>query len=108
MRLKSHTYYTFTERMKKAYLVICSIACAVLFGHLAFWAVVGGAGAVGFMLGTLFIGGISLLFWFPASLVAFVVALKLPRKKEKLKNVLLTFPAITLFLMYTAGKYYGP
>ena len=107
-RLKPRPHSTFTEKMKKAYLVISSIAALALFGHICFWMVAGGEGALGFMLGTIFIGGIPLLFWFPVALVSFLVALKLPKKKENLKNLLLACPILTLVLLYAAGEYYGP
>ena len=93
--------------MKKAYLIISSIASLILLGNLLYWATAGSGGALGFMLGTLFIGGILILFWFPASLLSFGIALTLSKEKEKLKNSLLGFPILTVILFYAAGEYHG-
>jgi len=76
--------------------------------HIGFWLVAGGAGGLNFILGTIFIVGIPLYIWFPVSTVAFIMALKLPAKNEKLKNVLLAIPTLALVLLYSAGEYYGP
>jgi len=94
--------------MKKAYLILSSISSLILVGNLGYWVIAGDGGALGFLLRTLFIGGIPILFWFPAALVSFGIALALSKEKEKLKNVLLAFPILTLVLFYTAGEYHGP
>lgn len=94
--------------MKKAYLILSSIASFILVGNLGYWAIAGDGGAIGFLLKTLFIGGIPILFWFPSALVSFGVALAISKEKQKLKNVLLAFPILTVVLFYTAGEYNGP
>jgi NADH:ubiquinone oxidoreductase subunit 6 (subunit J) len=94
--------------MEKVYLIISSIASAIIFILLGFWLVAGGSDGFVFVLRTVFIGGIPIAFWFPAALVSFAVALKIPKEKKNLKNVLLALPILTLILMITAGEYHGP
>jgi len=94
--------------MKKAYLIVSSIASGILLLLIGFWLVAGGSDGFVFAIRTIFIGGIPIAFWFPAALVSFAVALKLPKGKENLKNVLLALPILTLILMFTASEYYGP
>lgn len=93
--------------MKKAYLGLSTIAALIIAGFLAFWLVVGGA-AIMFALRTIYIGQAPLLFWFPASLVSYGIALKLSKEKEKLKNVLYAFPILTATLFFTVSEYRGP
>ena len=89
--------------MKKTYLILSALAALITLAHLIYW-----ADALGFMLGTLFIIGIPILFWFPLSIISFVWAIFLKEENKKLKAVLLGIPIITLFLFYTIGEYYGP
>ena len=100
--------YWFTEKMKKAYLILSSIASGILLIIPCAWLfAIGGDGLV-FAMKNLLIGGISIAFWFLVALASFVVAINLPKRNENLKNVLLAFPILTLILLFTVGEYHGP
>lgn len=101
--------------MKKAYLALSVITFSIPFAHFIVLGILndlkegyGGLSGTGFVLRTIVVGGIPLLFWIPASLASIVVALAVSTKNEKLKNACLAFPILTTILIYTSGEYYGP
>ncbi len=101
--------------MKKAYLALSVIAFSIPFAHFIVLGIVetlkegyGDLGGIGFILRTIVVAGVPLLFWIPASFISIVVALAVSTKNEKLKNVCLAFPILTTILIYSAGEYYGP
>jgi hypothetical protein len=94
--------------MEKAYLVLSSLASGILLFIPCTWLLtIGGEGVV-FAMRNLLIGGVSIAFWCVGALASFLVAINLPKRNERLKNVLLAFPIITLILLFTFGEYHGP
>lgn len=59
-------------------------------------------------LGYILILDIPIPFWCLAAILSFATALKLPKGKENLKNVLLGFPILFIILVFAIGEYHGP